>query len=424
MSGEETSAPVAAGKKGLSKLRRGRGRKRVFMAEPVDEEIRDVEPDTDFSEAAKTDSASPAKRQQRRKKRASSFDDSDSNEEVVYNSAKEKKNQADPVGEETEDLEKDKQGSEVDADISEPAKTFRASPSRRRSGRNKRSFHFDDSDSDEEVFFNIAEKKTRRGRPKGHTLETGTWVARKPLGRPKQNALNQSLRRGQKHPTELICELGQVFYSLGWVSGTGGGISIKTGDQIYVAPSGVQKERLQPEDIFVLSPDGEEVVIPPLQKNLKISQCTPLFMLAYKMRGAGAVIHSHSKAAVMATLAYPGPEFRVTHLEMIKGIKCGSEDRQMRYDEELIVPIIENTPFEADLADSMSQALELYPDTQAVLVRRHGVYVWGDTWEKAKTMAESYDYLFDIAVQMKKFDVDPTKPPKGASEVQGHMNGK
>ena len=36
---------------------------------------------------------------------------------------------------------------------------------------------------------------------------------------------------------------------------------------------------------------------------------------------AGAVIHSHSKAAVLATLITPGNEFKITHLEMIKGIK-------------------------------------------------------------------------------------------------------
>lgn len=41
--------------------------------------------------------------------------------------------------------------------------------------------------------------------------------------------------------------------------------------------------------------------------------------------GAGAVIHTHSKAAVMATLLFPGQEFKITHQEMIKGIrKCTS----------------------------------------------------------------------------------------------------
>lgn len=37
------------------------------------------------------------------------------------------------------------------------------------------------------------------------------------------------------------------------------------------------------------------------------------------------MIHTHSKAAVMATLLYPGSEFSITHQEMIKGIqKCTS----------------------------------------------------------------------------------------------------
>ena len=47
-----------------------------------------------------------------------------------------------------------------------------------------------------------------------------------------------------------------------------------------------------------------------------------------------------------------------------------------------------NTPthIHMHLQDSLVQALKDYPDTCAVLVRRHGVYVWGDTWQSTKTM--------------------------------------
>lgn len=89
-------------------------------------------------------------------------------------------------------------------------------------------------------------------------------------------------------------------------------------DEIYIAPSGVQKERMEPEDLFVQDIDGKDLQLPPEIKGLKKSQCTPLFMLAYRHRNAAACIHTHSQHAVMATLLWPGKTFRCTHLEMIK----------------------------------------------------------------------------------------------------------
>lgn len=83
--------------------------------------------------------------------------------------------------------------------------------------------------------------------------------------------------------------------------------------------------------------------------------------------------------------------------------------RNLQYDEELVVPIIENTPFEEDLTESLSEAIRKYPATCAVLVRRHGVYVWGDTWQQAKSMCECYDYLFDVVVQMKVLGINSCK---------------
>lgn len=50
------------------------------------------------------------------------------------------------------------------------------------------------------------------------------------------------------------------------------------------------------------------------------------------------------------------------------------------YLSELVVPIIDNTPQEEDLADSLGEAIRQYPKATAVLVRRHGIYIWGSTW--------------------------------------------
>lgn len=196
---------------------------------------------------------------------------------------------------------------------------------------------------------------------------------------------------------DLVCDLARSFYGLGWASGTGGGICIREGERVFIAPSGVQKERMRPEEMFVLGVDGE-VLERPADPSLRPSECSSLFLAAIRVRDAGTVIHSHSVHAMLATLLFAA-EFSVSHLEMIKGIEGhGFHDR-------LTVPIIENTARECDLALSLEQAMLAYPRTQAVLVRRHGVYVWGRDWIRAKTQAECYDYLFRAAVEMRRMGI-------------------
>ncbi|NWI92338.1 MTNB dehydratase, partial [Pitta sordida] len=220
------------------------------------------------------------------------------------------------------------------------------------------------------------------------------------------------------HPRNLIPELCRLFYGLGWVTGTGGGISLKHGNEIYIAPSGVQKERIQVLITNICLDSLSEYLSSPHEK-VTLSICLLSKKKPQNVSGVenGAVIHTHSKAAVMATLLYPGTEFRITHQEMIKGIQKCTSGGYYRYDDTLVVPIIENTPEEKDLKERMARAMEEYPDSCAVLVRRHGVYVWGETWEKAKTMCECYDYLFDIAVQMKQHGLDPSKHPTGENGI-------
>lgn len=84
---------------------------------------------------------------------------------------------------------------------------------------------------------------------------------------------------------KLVAELCANFYRLGWVSGTGGGLSMRAGpegENVVMAPSGVQKERMTADDMFVLrKADGEEVETPQSStaaRPLKLSECAPLFM--------------------------------------------------------------------------------------------------------------------------------------------------
>lgn len=191
---------------------------------------------------------------------------------------------------------------------------------------------------------------------------------------------------------ELICELCRTFYHLGWVTGTGGGISIREGEVIYMTPSSIQKERMQPEDLFELDLSGKIISDP--GRGLKLSQCAPVFYKFYELRQAGSVLHSHSKNAVLITILQKEKKvFSVSNLEMIKGISG------LRASDTLEIPIIENTDFECDLADTLAEALIAYPKSPAVLVRNHGIYVCGNNWAQAKTQAECLDYLFDIEIK-------------------------
>lgn len=207
------------------------------------------------------------------------------------------------------------------------------------------------------------------------------------------------------HPANLICQLCKLFYDNGWVTGTGGGISIREGDEIFIAPSGVQKERMEPKNMFVMDLKTQKYLRTP--GTYKPSACTPLFLSAYTMRNAGACIHTHSQSAVMVSLLYQD-EFKISNIEQIKAIPKVTEAGYLGFFNTLTIPIIENTAHEEDLTEDLQKAIEKYPGTTAVLVRRHGIYVWGETVWKAKVYNEAIDYLLELAVKMKGFGIPPT----------------
>ena len=190
---------------------------------------------------------------------------------------------------------------------------------------------------------------------------------------------------------------------------------------------------MKASDIYVLSLSAQIPSTPRTYlrspPNLKPSQCTPLFLAAFTRRNAGCCIHTHSQWAVLVTLlleAAPSTSsrrvFEINNIEQIKGFGRGfGKQGNLGYHDTLRIPVIENTAHEEDLTEFMEEAMEEFPDAFAVLVRRHGVYVWGENVHKAKTMCESLDYLFQLAVEMRKLGIPwlsdvPVVKPKRAAE--------
>ncbi|OBA20235.1 Methylthioribulose-1-phosphate dehydratase [Metschnikowia bicuspidata var. bicuspidata NRRL YB-4993] len=232
----------------------------------------------------------------------------------------------------------------------------------------------------------------------------------------------------KNHPANVICELCRLFYDNNWVTGTGGGISIRdvdgeNPDIVYIAPSGIQKERLHPKEMFVAElPDkilrspNEDNEKEPLSLDLaanfkyKPLACTPLFLSIYNLRDAGACIHTHSQNAVLATMIWEDKlVFEMNNQEQIKALpklemnvatgkieKVGS----LHNHETMVIPIVDNTPLEEDLTETLEATLKKYPGATAVLVRRHGIHVWGENIWKAKIYNEAIDYLLELAIKM------------------------
>lgn len=149
---------------------------------------------------------------------------------------------------------------------------------------------------------------------------------------------------------------------------------------------------MQPSDMFVMDFASKAYLRrPPV---LKPSACTPLFLAAFTLRNAGCCIHTHSQWAVLVTLLCEQKQsnvFAVSTLEQIKGVPRGyapAKTGNLGFYDTLKLPIIENTPHEEDLKDTLEQAIQDWPDAHAVLVRRHGIYVWGKDVAQAKTLCE------------------------------------
>ncbi|XGW33370.1 hypothetical protein V3C99_017648 [Haemonchus contortus] len=208
---------------------------------------------------------------------------------------------------------------------------------------------------------------------------------------------------------ELFVELMIQFYKMGWMRGTGGALGCIANGKLFVSPSALQKERLKTSDIFVYDLQSKQLVQRPLSSNVEVSSCAPLFSLIMRQTGSKCVIHTHGKNANFITQLIKGNMFEISHQEYIKGVYDPFTGKTFSYDDTLAIPIIENRLHEIELLPALDECLKTHQRSCAVLVRTHGLFVWGLTWETTKIMAECIDCLIDLAIDMIRSEIPLVK---------------
>jgi methylthioribulose-1-phosphate dehydratase len=187
-----------------------------------------------------------------------------------------------------------------------------------------------------------------------------------------------------------LAEIGKRFYARGWVLGTSGNFSAvvrRKPLRLAMTASSLPKGALTPGDILECDEGGRVV-----GRAGKPSAETLLHVEVVRRRGAGAVLHTHSVWSTMLSETGKAEGALVIEgYEMLKGLAG-----VMSHDHRERVPILENDQDIPRLAGRVGETLDRYPEAHAFLLRRHGLYTWGETLADAERHVEILEFLFEV----------------------------
>lgn len=194
-----------------------------------------------------------------------------------------------------------------------------------------------------------------------------------------------------------LADVKDELASRNWFPGTSGNLSIKVSDlplAFYVSASGRDKTKRTSEDFLLVDQDGKPVE----ETNLKASAETGIHCEVYRLTDAGCCLHVHTVDNNLISELY-GDVGKVTFQgqELIKAFGIWEEEGS------ITVPIVENYGDLSKLSKAVGAVIK--PDTKAVLIRNHGITVWGRNAFEAKKHLEAFEFLFSYHIKLQTLNV-------------------
>lgn len=187
-----------------------------------------------------------------------------------------------------------------------------------------------------------------------------------------------------------LAELGQSFYRRGWALGTSGNFSAVFSREplrLAITCTGVDKSELAPEQIVAVDAWGQVIA-----GKSRPSVETRLHLAIAQARLAGAVLHTHSVWSTILSEAFaPAGGLALEAYEMLKGLAGVTTHEHREW-----LPILENAQDYSALAHTVEETLARSPHAHGFLIRRHGLYTWGNDLAEAKRHVEILEFLLEV----------------------------
>jgi len=185
-----------------------------------------------------------------------------------------------------------------------------------------------------------------------------------------------------------LADISRLFYARGWVLGTSGNFSaVASRDPLTLAitTSGIDKGLLEPRHIVEIDAQGKVV-----RGAGSPSAEAALHLAIVRVRGAGAVLHTHSTWSTILSDENATGDLTIEGYEMLKGL-----DGVRTHEHRERLPVIPNTQDWAAAIPQVAAVLREYPAAHGFLIRRHGLYTWGRDLAEAKRHVEILEFLFE-----------------------------
>lgn len=196
---------------------------------------------------------------------------------------------------------------------------------------------------------------------------------------------------------EELADIKDELAARDWFPGTSGNLAIRVSDDpltFLVTASGRDKRKRTNEDFVLVDATGQLIG----EQSGKPSAETLLHVDIFNNSNATCSLHVHTvDNNVISELYAAQGHVTFTGQEIIKALGYWEETASVR------IPIIENHADIPTLARAF--APHVTSDAGAVLIRNHGITVWGETPAAAKRYLEAYEFLFSYSLKLRALGV-------------------